>query len=284
MPPRRGRGSTARRTAEGSRASESDEDVQLHRRERQAEVEDVTRQIRNNNNSNRIQIPNTQKRGTSAGSVHIINITGTHGKWDRPVEPPICPAWLPEDPANGGSGGVSCGQCGGDRPAEPPLCPAWIPEDPTKMGNADPRHKSRKTNTRHNVAPNQVIKSICQRLNMSKTHKINHSMFTAKAAKGCSIRTSISTNSTSLISQKGTADSRPATSFLLALLMRGRRTQHKFYLATQRLQATGIDDGKLRIKSRVSTEKIRNDGLRNILSVGPEKQDQKDQQPRIFKS
>ncbi|KZV22822.1 hypothetical protein F511_41288 [Dorcoceras hygrometricum] len=41
MPPRRGRGRTARHTAEESRASESDEDVQqnipLRRRERQAE-------------------------------------------------------------------------------------------------------------------------------------------------------------------------------------------------------------------------------------------------------
>ncbi|KZV36596.1 hypothetical protein F511_42463 [Dorcoceras hygrometricum] len=122
-----------------------------------------------------------------------------------------------------------------------------------QMGNADPRPKSRKTNTSpsqlggrhsnpivttpmialdfsgttqqsasHNVASNQVIKSICQRLNMyacmpininaqciqciirktehmsinstcqfhvihiSKSHNINHNMFTLKAAKGCS--------------------------------------------------------------------------------------------------
>ncbi|KZV16439.1 hypothetical protein F511_30809 [Dorcoceras hygrometricum] len=55
----------------------------------------------NNNNSNRIQIPNTQKRGASPDLVHIINITETHGKGDRPAEPPLCPAWLPEDPANG---------------------------------------------------------------------------------------------------------------------------------------------------------------------------------------
>ncbi|KZV42957.1 hypothetical protein F511_42773 [Dorcoceras hygrometricum] len=27
--------------------------------------------------------------------------TGTHGNGDRPAEPPLCPAWLPEDPANG---------------------------------------------------------------------------------------------------------------------------------------------------------------------------------------
>ncbi|KZV20329.1 hypothetical protein F511_39895 [Dorcoceras hygrometricum] len=49
MPPRRGRGRTARRSAEESRASDSDEGIQrkipLSRRERQAEVEDVTRQI-----------------------------------------------------------------------------------------------------------------------------------------------------------------------------------------------------------------------------------------------
>ncbi|KZV43992.1 hypothetical protein F511_30997 [Dorcoceras hygrometricum] len=55
----------------------------------------------NNNNSNGIQIPNTQKRGASPDTVHIINITGTHGKGGRPAEPPICPAWLPEDPATG---------------------------------------------------------------------------------------------------------------------------------------------------------------------------------------
>ncbi|KZV40702.1 hypothetical protein F511_29219 [Dorcoceras hygrometricum] len=55
----------------------------------------------NNNNSNGKQIPNTQKRGASPGSVHIINITGTHGKGDRLAEPPLCPDWLPEDPANG---------------------------------------------------------------------------------------------------------------------------------------------------------------------------------------
>ncbi|KZV40591.1 hypothetical protein F511_09348 [Dorcoceras hygrometricum] len=95
-----------------------------------------------------MQIPNTQQHGASPGLVRIINITGTHGKGDRLAESPLCPAWIPEDPANG-----------------------------------------------------------------SKTHNINHSMFTPKAAKGCS----------SLMSQKGTADSRPATSFLLALLMRGRR-------------------------------------------------------------
>ncbi|KZV29318.1 hypothetical protein F511_34973 [Dorcoceras hygrometricum] len=28
-------------------------------------------------------------------------ITGTHGNGDRPAEPPLCPDWLPEDPANG---------------------------------------------------------------------------------------------------------------------------------------------------------------------------------------
>ncbi|KZV41261.1 hypothetical protein F511_41201 [Dorcoceras hygrometricum] len=49
MPPRRGRGRTARRSAEESRGPGGDEDVQqnvpLRRRERQAEVEDVTRHI-----------------------------------------------------------------------------------------------------------------------------------------------------------------------------------------------------------------------------------------------
>ncbi|KZV49501.1 hypothetical protein F511_15205 [Dorcoceras hygrometricum] len=49
MPSRRGRGRTARRSAKESRASDSDEGIQqnilLRRRERQAEVEDVTRQI-----------------------------------------------------------------------------------------------------------------------------------------------------------------------------------------------------------------------------------------------
>ncbi|KZV24811.1 hypothetical protein F511_29719 [Dorcoceras hygrometricum] len=49
MTSRRGRGRTARRFAEESRASDSDEGIQqtipLRRRERQAEVEDVTRQI-----------------------------------------------------------------------------------------------------------------------------------------------------------------------------------------------------------------------------------------------
>ncbi|KZV48094.1 hypothetical protein F511_02707 [Dorcoceras hygrometricum] len=49
MPPRRGRGRTAKRSAEESRASDSVEGIQqnipLCCRERQAEVEDVTRQI-----------------------------------------------------------------------------------------------------------------------------------------------------------------------------------------------------------------------------------------------
>ncbi|KZV17988.1 hypothetical protein F511_21144 [Dorcoceras hygrometricum] len=49
MPPRRGRGRTARCSVEESRVSDSDEGIQqnipLRRRERQAEVEDVTRQI-----------------------------------------------------------------------------------------------------------------------------------------------------------------------------------------------------------------------------------------------
>ncbi|KZV41214.1 hypothetical protein F511_17173 [Dorcoceras hygrometricum] len=49
MPPRRGRGRNARRSAEESRASDSDEgihqNIPLRRRERQAEVEDVMRQI-----------------------------------------------------------------------------------------------------------------------------------------------------------------------------------------------------------------------------------------------
>ncbi|KZV15886.1 hypothetical protein F511_21420 [Dorcoceras hygrometricum] len=32
---------------------------------------------------------------------YITKITGTHGNGDRPAEPPLCPAWLPEDPASG---------------------------------------------------------------------------------------------------------------------------------------------------------------------------------------
>ncbi|KZV29310.1 Retrotransposon protein [Dorcoceras hygrometricum] len=49
MPPRRGGGRTTRHSTEESRDSDSDEGIQknipLRRRERQAEVEDVTRQI-----------------------------------------------------------------------------------------------------------------------------------------------------------------------------------------------------------------------------------------------
>ncbi|KZV40343.1 hypothetical protein F511_14913 [Dorcoceras hygrometricum] len=99
----------------------------------------------NNNNSNRIQIPNTQRRGASPGSVHIINITGIHGKGDRPAEPTLCPAWLPEDPANGPS------QIGG-RHSNPVVTTPMIALD-----FSGTTHQS----ASHNVAPNQVIKSIC---------------------------------------------------------------------------------------------------------------------------
>ncbi|KZV07022.1 hypothetical protein F511_45496 [Dorcoceras hygrometricum] len=75
---------------------------------------------------------------------YIIQYTGTHGKGGRPAEPPLWPAWLPEDPAN---------------------------------GYTDPRHKSRKT--KYEVKPQ--YEELSKQLNMQ--HAINQCYECMKAIK-----------------------------------------------------------------------------------------------------
>ncbi|KZV22650.1 strictosidine synthase 3-like [Dorcoceras hygrometricum] len=54
-------------------------------------------------NSNQINSDplNTYNLRASPRSIHSNIITGTQGNGDRPAEVPVCPAWLPEDPATG---------------------------------------------------------------------------------------------------------------------------------------------------------------------------------------
>ncbi|KZV36963.1 hypothetical protein F511_20263 [Dorcoceras hygrometricum] len=130
----------------------------------------------NNNNSNGKQIPNTQKCGASPGSIHIINITGTHGKGDRPAEPPLCPAWLPEDPANGQHRPKTQkkenkyevkphpSQLGG-RHSNPVVTTPMIPLD-----FSGTTHQS----ASHNVAPNQVINQSVKGSTYNSKHGITH--------------------------------------------------------------------------------------------------------------
>ncbi|KZV34547.1 hypothetical protein F511_28154 [Dorcoceras hygrometricum] len=48
------------------------------------------------------KLANTYKLRASPGSIHNKTIvTRTQGNGDRPAGVPVCPAWLPEDPATG---------------------------------------------------------------------------------------------------------------------------------------------------------------------------------------
>ncbi|KZV34327.1 hypothetical protein F511_35504 [Dorcoceras hygrometricum] len=155
MPPRRGRSRTARRSAEESRASESDEDVQqnvpLRRRERQAEVEDVTRHLARGSGLGGVSC------GQCGGKHMTSQCRGVQGTCHNCGQPRhflrVCPLLRGQSsvPSHQGSAGGSSQR---PQPPAPTQRSGFQPREPSrscKLGNIDPNNT--KAGKKYEVKP-----------------------------------------------------------------------------------------------------------------------------------